>query len=84
MQQILSKCVAATVAMAVVVAASGVAQAHHPKWRCHHWHRAENPARLPYTYAYYPIYGYSRYGNCYLVEQFVPYRPYLVRMCPPR
>jgi len=83
MQQILSKCVAATVAMAVVVEASGVAQAHHAKWR-HHWHYAENPARLPYTYAYYPIYGYSRYGNCYLVEQFVPYRPYLVRMCPPR
>ena len=83
MQQILSKCVAAAVTAAVIVAASGAAQAHHVKWR-HHWRHAENPAHLPYSYAYYPIYGYSQYGNCYLVEQFVPDRPYLVRACPPR
>jgi hypothetical protein len=83
MQQILSKCVATVSAMAFVVAASNAAQAHRGKWH-HRWHYAESAAHLPYSYEYYPIYGYSLYGNCYLVEQFVPYRPYLVRVCPPR
>ncbi|MGC2123375.1 MAG: hypothetical protein WA652_11025 [Xanthobacteraceae bacterium] len=33
---------------------------------------------------YYPVYGYSLFGNCYLVEQHTPDRPYLLRVCPPR
>ena len=45
------------------------------------WQRADY---LIYDYGYSPIYGYSRYGNCYLVEHFVPYRPYLERVCPGR
>ena len=42
------------------------------------------PTFYPYDYSYFPVMGYSLYGNCYLVEQFAPYRPYLVRVCPPR
>jgi len=80
MLQILSKGVAAALALAVVVAASGEAQARHRK-ADNGWQRADY---LPYDYRYYPIVGFSRYGNCYLVEEFAPYRPYLVRVCPPR
>ncbi|HUI13420.1 MAG TPA: hypothetical protein VL048_08150 [Xanthobacteraceae bacterium] len=82
MQHIVSKCVAAALAIGVVIAASGTAQAHHHvrKWRTS-WQR---PDVLPYSYGYFPIMGYSLYGNCYLVEQFAPYRPSLVRVCPPR
>ena len=81
MQQILSKGVVAALVIGVVVAAASAAQAHRAKWR-HRWPHAERAAYLPYTYDYFPIYGFSLYGNCYLVEQFVPYRPYLVRVCP--
>ncbi len=81
MQQIFSKCVAAALAIGVLAAASGMAQAHHArKWRAS-WQRADI---LPYDYSYFPIMGYSLYENCHLVEQFAPYRPYLVRVCPPR
>ncbi len=73
MQQISSKCVAAALALGVIVAASGAAQAHHHarQWRAA-WQR---PDILPYDYSYFPVMGYSLYGNCYLVEQFAPYRP---------
>ncbi len=80
MRQILSKCVAVALAMGVVVAASSAADAHHRKWH-RAWQRADY---LIYDYSYSPIYGYSLYGNCYLVEHFVPYRPYLERVCPGR
>jgi hypothetical protein len=81
MRQIFSKSVAAAAAIGVVVAASSAAQAHHARhWRSH-WQRADI---LPYDYSYFPIMGYSYYGNCYLVEQFAPGRPYLVRVCPER
>ena len=83
MQQIVTKCIAAAVAIGGVVAASGAAQAHHAKWH-RHWRHAEQAAYLPYSYAYYPVYGYSLFGNCYLVEQHTPDRPYLLRVCPPR
>jgi hypothetical protein len=78
MQQISSKCVAAALALAVIIAASSAAQAHHDarQWRAA-WQR---PDILPYDYSYFPVMGYSLYGNCYLVEQFAPYRPYLVRV----
>ena len=80
MRQILSKCVAVALAMGVVVAASSAADAHRGK-RHGGWQRADY---LIYDYSYSPIYGYSLYGNCYLVEHFVPYRPYLERVCPGR
>jgi len=80
MQRIFSKCIATAVTIGVVIAASSAAQAHRGRWHAHE----HSGAILPYSYAYSPIYGYSLYGNCYLVEQFVPYRPYLVRVCPVR
>jgi hypothetical protein len=46
--------------------------------------RLAAPRYFTYDYSYFPVMGYSLYGNCYLVEQFAPYRPYLVRVCPPR
>jgi hypothetical protein len=80
MQQIVSKGVAAALAIGVIVAASSAAQAHRG-----HWHARPQPgAMLPYSYAYEPLLGYTLYGNCYLVEQFVPDRPYLLRVCPGR
>ncbi len=60
MQQIFSKCVAAALAIGVVIAASSAAQAHHHharKWR------AGWPGTLPYSYSYFPIIGYSYYGR---------------------
>lgn len=82
MRQILSKCVAGALALGVVVAASSAAQAHH---HARKWPAASQRADiLPYDYSYFPVMGYSRYDNCYLVDQFVPRRPYLVRVCPPR
>ena len=82
MQQIVLKSVAAALALGVIIAASSAAQAHHHarKWRSG-WQR---PDILPYDYSYFPVMGYSLYSNCYLEEQFVPYHPYLVRVCPPR
>lgn len=80
MQPIFSKCVAAALALGIVAAASTVADAHRAKAHRHsYW-----PATLPYSYAYDPVYGYSQYGNCYLVEQRAPDRTDLVRVCPPR
>ena len=81
MQQIFSKAVAAALALGVVTAASSAAQAHHGK----RWHAASRPTdQLAYDYSLPPIIGYSWYGNCYLVEEFAPGRPYLVRVCPGR
>ena len=80
MRQIFPKCAAAALAIGVAAAASSAVQAHHGK----RWRRAQRADILPYDYSYFPIMGYSYYGNCYLVEQFAPYRPYLVRVCPPR
>jgi hypothetical protein len=81
MQSASSKCIAAAVAIGVVATASSAAQAHHRKWHGR-WHRP--PDHFIYDYSYFPIIGYSFYGNCYLVENFAPYRPYLVRVCPAR
>jgi hypothetical protein len=81
MQQIFSKAVAAALALSVVATTSGAAQAHHRK----KWHAVSQQAdRLAYDYSLPPIIGYSWYGNCYLVEEFAPGRPYLVRVCPGR
>jgi hypothetical protein len=82
MQQMFLKCVAVAFALGVAIAGSSTAQAHHhaKKWRSG-WQR---PDILPYDYSYFPVMGYSYYGNCYLEEQFAPNRPYLARVCPPR
>lgn len=80
MLQIVFRSAAAALALAVALAASGAAQAHHHKVR------AAGPRTdyLLYSYDYHPIIGYSRYGNCYWVEDFAPYRPHLIRQCPVR
>lgn len=82
MLQIISKTVVAAITLAVAVAASGAAQAHHRHHRVHvAWPGTDY---LLYSYDYHPIIGYSLYGNCYWVEDFAPYRPHLIRQCPVR
>jgi hypothetical protein len=82
MLQMISKGSVAALALAITVAASGAAQAHDR----HHKAHAAGPRTdyLLYSYDYHPIIGYSRYGNCYWVEDFAPYRPHLIRQCPVR
>jgi hypothetical protein len=82
MLQIVSRSVIAALTLAVAVAASSTAQAHHGHRKGHAaWPRTDY---LLYSYDYHPIIGYSRYGNCYWVEDFAPYRPHLIRQCPVR
>jgi hypothetical protein len=80
MLQILFRSVAAVLALAITIAASSAVQARYH--RPHHgWPRTDS---LLYSYDYHPIIGYSRYENCYWVEDFAPYRPHLIRQCPAR
>ncbi|MGC1779824.1 MAG: hypothetical protein WBB34_17975 [Xanthobacteraceae bacterium] len=80
MLQILSRGLAVVLAAAITLAAASAAQAH---YRNAHRVRPRTDYLL-YDYRYHPILGFTRYENCYWVEDFAPYRPHLVRVCPPR
>jgi len=79
MLQIVSRVIAA-LSLAIAVAASSAAQARH-----HRVHRVSpRTDYLLYDYRYAPLLGFTRYENCWWVEDFAPYQPHLVRVCPPR
>ncbi len=80
MLQIVFRGLAAALVVAITLAASSAAQARH--YRSHYI--GPRTDYLPYDYRYHPILGFTRYENCYWVEDFAPYRPHLVRVCPPR
>ena len=83
MQQNLFRAALAALAFVIAAAASTVAEARH----VHHHKVREAPPRtdyLRYSYSYFPVLGFTRYENCYWVEDFAPYRPHLVRECPAR
>ncbi|MFZ1920509.1 MAG: hypothetical protein WAU57_02620 [Xanthobacteraceae bacterium] len=80
MLQIVSRGLVAALALAITLAASSAAQARHHKSH----YIGPRTGYLPYDYRYHPILGFTRYENCYWVEDFAPYRPHLVRVCPPR
>ena len=80
MVKMLSRGGVAALVLTIAVAASNTAQAayrHHHKWR----ESATRTDYLRYTYSYFPVLGYSLYGNCYWTEDFAPYRPHLIRTC---
>ena len=82
MLQIVLRGVVAGLTLAIAVPASNAAQAHYRHHKGHAtWRRTDY---LLYSYDYHPIIGYSRYENCYWVEDFAPYRPHLIRQCPAR
>ncbi|HTZ01762.1 MAG TPA: hypothetical protein VMC05_05450 [Xanthobacteraceae bacterium] len=78
--RIFFRAVAGAFALALAMAAPHAAQARYHKVR----HIRPQTDYLLYDYRYHPILGFTRYQNCYWVEDFAPYRPRLMRVCPPR